>query len=232
MAVDTAAVPRRVPARGVGPDPLPVAGLVDPVRPRRSWRYTAGAIAAILAGGLLSVSIYTATQQSESVFVVASTIERGATFTAADLTTITVTPGQGIDGYTPTEAGQVIGKIAAVTLPKGSLITRASVAAQLPVPAGEAVVGIAVKPSQMPATALTAGDHVIVTPVARQNATIEQARSQPVDVHATVVAPPTTDPSTGLVVVDVTVSTADASDLAGRAAVGQVAIYLTSGTDR
>lgn len=232
MAVDTAAVRRRPPARGVGPESSPVAGLVDPVRPRRSWRYTAGAIAAILAGGLLSVSIYTAAQHTEAVFVVASTVERGATFTAADLTTITVTPGQRIDGYTPTEAGQVIGKVAAVTLPKGTLITHAAVVTQLPVPAGEAVVGIAVKPSQMPATALTAGDEIVVTPVASQNATVEQARSQPVDVHATVVAPPTTDPSTGLVVVDVTISTAEASDVAGRAAAGQVAIYLTSGTDR
>lgn len=232
MAVDTATARRRVPSRDLQPGMSSVAGLVDPVRPHRSWRYTAGAIAAIFAGGLLSVSIYTASQHSESVFVVASTIERGTTFAAADLTTLTVTPGQRIDGYTTTEAPQIIGKVAAVTLLKGSLITRSTVVTQLPVPSGKAVVGIAVKPSQMPAIGLTAGDRVVVTPVASQNATIEQPGNRPVDVDATVVAPPTTDPSTGLVTVDVTVSTAEASDVAGRAAAGQVAVYLTGGTDR
>ena len=207
-----------------------MAGLVDPVRPRRSWRYTAGAIAAILAGGLLSVSIYTASQHAESVFVVASTMQRGATFTAADLTTIAVTPGQRIDGYTPSESRQIIGRVAAVALPRGSLITHAAVASQLPLPSGQAVVGIAVKSSQMPAIGLEAGDRVVITPVASQSATIAQTGTQAADVDATVVASPTTDPSTGLVVVDVTVSAADASDVAGRSAAGQVAIYLTSGT--
>lgn len=207
-----------------------MAGLVDPVRPRRSWRYTAGAIAAILAGGLLSVSIYTASQKSESVFVVASTVERGETFTSADLTTITVTPGQRIDGYTLSESEQIIGRVAAVTLPKGSLVTHAAVATQLPVPAGQAVVGIAVKPSQMPAIGLESGDRVVITPVASQSATIAHTGPQAGDVDASVLAPPTTDPSTGLVVVDVTISAADASDVAGRSAAGQVAIYLTSGT--
>lgn len=209
-----------------------VEGFVDPVRSRRSWRYTAGAVAAILAGGLLAVTLYTQARQTVTVFTVAGTVQRGATFTAGDLATITVTPGQRIDGYTPGQAAEVVGKVAAVTLPAGSLITRGAVAARLPIGGGRAVVGVAVKASQMPATRLTAGDQVVVTPIAGQNGTVESKGAAPVDVAATVIDAPTTDSTTGLVVIDVSVPSSEASDVAGRAAAGQVAVYLTGGNGR
>lgn len=209
-----------------------VDGFVDPVRSRRSWRYTAGAIAAIVAGGLLAVAVYTQVQQTVTVFTVSGTVQRGATFTARDLATITVTPGQRIDGYTSGQAAQIIGKIAAVTLPAGSLITRSAVVDRLPIDDGHAVVGVAVKASQMPATGLEAGDQVVITPIAGQTGMVESKESAPVDVAATVVDAPVADPTTGLVVVDVSVTSPEASDVAGRAAAGQVAIYLTGGDGR
>lgn len=208
-------------------------GFVDPVRGRRSWRYTAGAVAAILAGGLLAVGVYTQAQHTVTVLTTADTVPRGHTFTARDLTTLTITPGQRIAGFTTGQAAQVIGKVATVTLPAGSMITRTAVAAALPVASGQAVVGIAVKSSQMPATDLTAGDEVVVTPIAGQAGTVVSKQAAPVDVTAVVVDAPVSDPTTSLVVVDVSVPSSEASDLAGRAAAGQVALYLTSsGTGR
>ena len=207
-------------------------GVVEPVRSRRSWRYTAGAAAAILAGGLLSAALYSQGQRTETLFTLARTVQRGETITARDLTTITVTPGQRIDGYAPAQAASLIGRVAAITLPAGSLVTRSAIARQLPIGEGRAVVGVAVKASQMPATGLSAGDRVVITPIAGQEGTVESTRAAPVDVAATVAAAPTTDPVTGLVVVDVTVPVAEASDVAGRAAAGQVAVYLIGGTGR
>jgi hypothetical protein len=235
MAVDVPAVVGRIRTatgrtpKPAGPDPT-ADGLVEPVRGRRSWRYTAGAIAAILAGGLLAVGIYTQAQHTVTVFTTAGTIERGHTFAARDLSTLTIAPGQPVAGFTTAQAAHIVGKVATVTLPAGSMITRTAVAAALPIPSGQAVVGIAVKPSQMPATVLTVGDDVVITPIAGQAGTVVSKRAAPVDVVAVVTAAPVTDPATGLVVVDVSVASSEASDLAGRAAAGQVAVYLTSST--
>lgn len=229
-----AAAGRRRPAATRSDRTGPTAdGFVEPVRGRRSWRYTAGAVAAILAGGVLAVGVYTQAQHTVTVFTTAGTVERGHTFTARDLTTLTITPGQRVTGFTTGQAAQIIGNVATVTLPAGSMITRTAVAASLPVASGQAVVGIAVKPSQMPAIGFAAGDQVVVTPIAGQGGTVVSKQAAPVDVSAVVVDAPVTDPTTGLVVVDVSVTSSEASDLAGRAAAGQVALYLTgTGTGR
>jgi hypothetical protein len=200
---------------------------VFPVRARRSWGYGAAAIAAIVVGGLLSAFLYSSTQHSEQVFVVATALDRGQTIAAQDLTTITITPGQRIDAFTPAQAGQLIGKTITAALPKGSLLTHGAVADRLPIPAGEAIVGVALKPSQMPSTPISAGSRIVITPIAGQNATVKS--TQAADVPATVVDQLATNQSTGLVIVNVYIASRDASDVAGRAAAGLVTLYVEPG---
>lgn len=212
------------PASAVGAS----AGVV-PVRTRRSWGYTAAAVAAIVVGGMLSAQLYTNLQHTTTVFVTSTVIDRGTTITAQDLGTLQIAAGQPVSGFTPDQASQVLGKTAAVTLPKGSLLTTGAVTGAVSVPAGMAVVGVALKLSQMPSIGLHAGDRVVLTPIANQNTTVSSSPTAG-NVPATVSNRPTTDPTSGLTVVNVEVSQADAGDLAGRAAAGLVALYLAPGT--
>jgi hypothetical protein len=213
--------------------PVPVPGAeasVAPVRTRRSWGYGAGALAAIIVGGLIGAFVYTGTQHTDEVWVVRSDVPRGQTITAQDLAVINVAHGQHTAGFTgPAAKDRIIGKIAIVDLPGGSLVTEKSIAATLPVPAGKSLVGIALKTSQVPSVPLHAGDKVVITPIAQQAGTISAGAQKAGDVDAIIATDPKPDSASGTVVVNVYVTASRASDVAGRAAGGQVTLYLDSG---
>lgn len=224
---------RRRPAPVAEPQTIP-AGLgsteqaaVAPVRTRRSWGYGAGAVAAIIVGGLVGYFVYTGTQHTDEIWVVSQTVDRGETVTAQDLAVINVAHGQRTAGFTgPAAKDQIIGKVAIVDLPKGSMVTGQSIAKTLPVPDGKSMVGIALKTSQLPSVDLHAGDRVIITPIAAQAGTAGAAGKAPSDVDATVATDPKADASSGTVIVNVYVANSAASDVAGRAAAGEVTVYL------
>jgi hypothetical protein len=229
MLIDTTTVPAR---RVGGPERRrPVTtGAGDPVAPvrrRRSRGYAAAAVAAIAAGGLLSALLWQSLQHTTTVFVTSTSVEQGATITANELTTLQIAAGQPVTAFSPAQARDVVGKTAAVALPAGSLVTPAALRSEMTVPAGKALVGIALKSSQMPSVPLHPGDEVVLTPVANLNTTVTSKTAG--DVPAVVADSPTADTASGATVVNVDVATADASDLAGRAAAGTVALYLVSG---
>ncbi len=202
----------------------PVASTsVAPVRTRRPWGYGAVAVALILVGGLLAVFLYNNLQRTDLVFVAAHELDRGDTIAATDLTTLAVIPGQQIDAFTKEQAKELIGKVALVPVPAGGLISSSAVADELPIPAGMALVGLALKSTQMPSVSLRAGDEVVLTSVAQQSAGLEQTG---LDIKGTIVATPDTDQVSGTTLVNVYVSKAVASDLASRAAAGTITLYV------
>ena len=201
------------------------AGVVRPVRTRRSWIWVAGAAALILAGGLLSVFLYTSLGHPDEVFAVTRSIPRGTTITADDLTSLALASGQRSPAISTSSPSEVIGKVTTVDLPKGSLITPASIAATQQVPAGRALVGLSLKPSRLPAEPLVAGSHLEIVPIASD--TIGDA-SVPTSTISGVVSDTSVDQQAGTTIVDVYVSETVAADLTSRAAAGSVAIYLTS----
>lgn len=228
MATDTATPPtRKTRSRKTPPPPAPAAAqteLVDPVRTKRGWGYGFAAIAAIIVGGLLTMFVYIGLQHSDEVFVVNSTIDRGQTISATDLSVIQVAPNQRVAGFT--QSADIVGKVATVDLPKGSLVTPASIATALPIPSGKSLVGIALKRSQLPSTPLHAGDKVTIVPIAQQQGAVGSGASTPSNVQAIVATTDQVDQSSGLVVVNVYVSQSAAGDVAGRAAAGQVTLYV------
>lgn len=214
--------PQPTPAAAPSNRPAPVA----PVRTRRSWGYGAGAIAAIIVGGLIGAFVYTGTQHSDEVWVVNKAVVRGDAITAQDLAVIDVAHGQRTAGFTGVAAkDQIIGKVATVDLPKGSLVTHDSIATKAPVPDGDALVGVALKTTQLPAAPLHAGDKVVIAPIAQQAGTLGAGKKVD-DISAVVASDPKPDTASGSVVVDVYVSASSASDVAGRAAAGEVTVYL------
>lgn len=214
-AMATPVTPARVPA---------TAESITPVRTRRSRIWVAGAAALILVGGLLNVFLFTSAGHPDEVFVVTHNIPRGTTLSTGDLASVALASGQSSPAISTSSPSKVLGKVTTVDLPKGSLITPASIAATQPIPAGRALVGLSLKPAQRPAQSLVAGDHVEIVPVtANTNGDVSVTTSTiPGTVSDTVV-----DQQSGTTIVDVYVSQTVAADLTSRAAAGAVAIYLT-----
>ena len=200
------------------------ADLVAPVRARRSWVWVAGAAALILVGGLLNIFLFTSVGHPDEVFAVSRNIPRGTTLTSGDLTSLALASGQSSPAISTASASEVIGKVATVDLPKGSLVTPAAIAATEQVPAGRALVGLSLKPSQLPAEPLVAGNHVDIVPIATATA---GGASVTTSTISGVVSDTTVNQQSGTTIVDVYVSQTVAADLTSRAAAGFVAIYLT-----
>lgn len=226
MAIDTT---ERAPQKN-GRHPAPsTAGAepddaVKPVRTRRPWGLGFAAFACVVAAGLGSMFLYGSLQHTERAFTVTATVQRGATLTAGDLAAVEVAPGQRLSALA--SPSQIIGKVATVTLPKGSLVTPSSVADALPIPKGQALVGVALKPSQIPSVPLNPGDSVEIVPIAAQQGSVPAGQEPPSPVKATVATAAAPNASTGLTVVNVYVPQSVAAGIAGRAAAGMVTLYV------
>lgn len=205
--------------------PATDVGVVPPVRTKRSRIWVAGATALILAGGLLSVFVYTSLGHPDEVFAVARSIPRGTTITADDLTSLALASGQRSPAISTTTPSEVIGKVTTVDLPKGSIVTPAAIAATQQIPAGRALVGLSLKSSQLPAEPLVAGNRVEIVPIASDTTGDASVTTSTI---SGVVSDISIDQQSDTTIVDVYVSETVAADLTSRAAAGTVAIYLTS----
>jgi hypothetical protein len=225
MATDTALPEsKQTRARRNNPPGAEDGAVISAVRTKPSWKYGFGAIALVIVGGLISLFLYMGVQHSTQIFVVNTNVTRGQTIQATELGVIDVAPNQHVTGFT--QASDIVGKVATVDLPKGSLVTPSAIASKLPVPEGKALVGIPLKQSQLPSVPLRAGDRVVITPIAAASGSVQEHQSTPSDVTGTVATSSVVNPSTGLTVVNVYVSQSAASDVAGRAAAGLVTVYV------
>lgn len=217
-------VTETAPTAKSAPTRLDAGETISPVRSKRSWVWAAGAIALIVAGGLGSVVIFSASSHTQEVFVVNGEVHRGDVIGKTDLGTLDIAEGQKTQGIPVSQASDIIGKVATVDLPKGSLVTSSAIAAGLSVPEGKALVGLSLKPAQLPAQQLVAGDDVQIVSVAT-NATGQGGSGSSSAISGTV-SDTASDQSSGTTVVDVYVNATVASDLTSRAAAGAVAIYV------
>ncbi len=85
----------------------------------------------------------------------------GHTIEASDLTTAQMA-GNDIPAYAGNHMDEVIGKIAAVGLVKGEILNQAMVSTSAATPTGYVVAGVLLKPGQLPAGGVSAGDKVMV----------------------------------------------------------------------
>lgn len=210
-------------ARGEKTPPRPAAVGQPTKSRRRVWMIALG-ITIVLIGALATWYVTTTTSQTVSVLTIKSDVERGEAITQDDLTTIAIAGGQSTDAYTTaSEATTVVGQVAAVDLPAGSLVTSSNVLDTLPVPEGSSIVGIALTSSQLPSYRLAAGDAVrlVDTPVAQG----EPPTEDPTTFKATVFTT-TYDETNQVWIVDVVVPNREAASIAARAATQRVSIVL------
>jgi hypothetical protein len=107
-------------------------------------------------------SLYSSANRQTSVLIVVATIDQGQSITASDLGEASVSISSGVEPVAVSDAYQLSGKRASVTIPAGSLLTMADVSEGPAVAPGDAVVGIALKAGQLPAGGVKAGDHVMM----------------------------------------------------------------------
>jgi hypothetical protein len=133
-----------------------------PTRPRSYGTVAAGVLFLVMSG-LLSVVVFNQVGDTDSVLAVRDQVAQGQTIEREDLVSKQVA---GVDDAVAVEdTDAVVGKTAAVDLLAGQVVTTSAVTDD-PVPgSGRALVGLALKPSQMPGAGLEAGDLVRVMAV-------------------------------------------------------------------
>jgi hypothetical protein len=99
-----------------------------------------------------------------SVLALARNVTVGQRLTSADVRSVRVSTEDGVATIPASQIGTVVGDIVAVSLPTGALLTRGELG-PVNLPAGQAVVAVAVKSGQAP-PGLAAGEHVELIPTA------------------------------------------------------------------
>jgi hypothetical protein len=179
---------------------------------------TLGALAFLYVSGQLS--------SAEPVIAVTADVERGTVITADDVGVANAVPDPALAPLPAERMDDVIGLRAATDLVAGSLLTEASVTADVVPAAGEAVVGVALNPAQVPGEPLLPGDVLLVVDTPRSGD--DPPAEEPSAIEATVLRTyPPAGPSDPLVV-DVVVPSEQATALAARVATGRVGVVLMS----
>lgn len=202
--------------------------LPQPKRRRRPLLLAAGAVLVVL-GAVGAYGLASSASHRVAVVAVAADVAWGQPITAADLVEVQIVTDPSLHPMPWADRSTAIGKLASTDLHVGSLLTIDDVmAGQIPA-AGQALVGVAVKPGLLPATELAGRQQVWITRADRDNQTPAQPTGEPVGpVRAVVYAVGATDASGGRTV-DVLVDSADAATVADWSAAGVAAIIVVAG---
>jgi hypothetical protein len=111
-----------------------------------------------------------------SVLALARSVTVGQRLTSADVRTVRVSADAGVATIPASTLSQVTGQQVAVSLPAGALLTRAELGSAA-LPAGQAIVAVAVKAGQAPPELMT-GDHVLLV-LAQTSGAIDSSTGAP-----------------------------------------------------
>ncbi|MFJ3176080.1 SAF domain-containing protein [Streptomyces roseus] len=202
---------------------------------RRRPGLIALSIALIAAGGLSGALLFTASGQRSSVLVVVRDVPVGQAISSADLAPASIALDPAVKAVPVGKKAGLVGQRAAVALKSGSLLSPGQVTSASLVKAGEQLVGVALKPSQLPASRLAPGQKVLIVSTpdpAPAGAAAGSGKpadaTAPATLAATVVAVGVAVPATGVVVVDVAVPSASGPTLAARVATGAIALIVAA----
>mgnify|MGYP006331124971 FL=1 len=148
--------------RGSAVPPPPPALHLGRLPRRRRWGLTASGVVLVVVCAVAAYLLVVTTGLTRPYLAVTHRIPYGAVLTSADLTTVNVNTVAGLRSIPANQRAQVVGRHAAVELFPGTLLTRAQLADRtIPAP-GQQLVGIDLKPAQLPARPLKAGDPVVL----------------------------------------------------------------------
>lgn len=190
------------------------------LRARRSARLVIIGILFACLGSLTMAWAWTATQDSQTVVLMAKDVARGARVEASDLATTTLGRADGVAVLPADQASQIVGQYAWVDLPAGSLPGAGSVGAQV-VPAGTAHVGLRLGAGRLPSQPLPAGARVTLVAVP---SAMDNDRNPGAQFEAIVVAAPRATSDGASWLLDVQVNDGSAAAVAALAAAERVSV--------
>jgi len=161
MSILNSTLPRRS-RSGAEPAPLrpPTGG-----RDRRAVAAVASLIV-VCASVAAFADLYASAGHKTAAVVVEQSLVQGQAITAAQLGQADVSVSSGVDYVPVAEASALIGKRAAAAVPAGSLLTPGDLTSAPALPTGSAVVGLALKDGQFPASGLVPGEQVMIVQTA------------------------------------------------------------------
>ncbi|MGF7235111.1 MAG: SAF domain-containing protein [Frankia sp.] len=210
--------------------------------PRR--RISAGRVG--LAAGLVALCGLVVTVafgqagHRKAVLAVARPVAAGTTITDADMRVVRVS-AQGLSLLPASERAAVVGRIAAVDLAPGTTLSASEVTGTAIPGAGQALVGVLLKPGQLPGRPLVPGDRVqLVTNASSAGSTTAASSSSDgsssdggagsaagtTRTAAVVDVTPVAAAADGSRVIDLQVSAADAPTVEADAAAGRLGVVL------
>lgn len=184
---------------------------------------------------------YASTNHQTAAIVVIETIQQGQVIRGSDLGQASVAVTSGVVPIPVSDASELSGKRAAVTIPAGSLLVTADVTGTRSIAAGDAVVGVALKAGQLPASGVEPGDPVMIVETSSSGSALASSASAgassgdpgsstgvlvPEAVVYDVDSPPADSSSGASELVSVEVSGTLAAAVTTAAATGQVSLAL------
>ena len=147
----------------------PANGLPTPARPRRPLLVLVGLMLAASAAALVAALLNAATATT-LVWTTAVDVSRGQPLAPNELAAMEVgaAAAERLVAATPESRHELVGRVWAVDLPAGALLSPALVTERLIVPDGQALVGLRLAPGDFPAAGLRPGDIVMVVESAVQ----------------------------------------------------------------
>lgn len=189
----------------------------------RSWGAVTAGVLVIVVAGMLGALAFFQAGQTTSVIAVRDAVAKGETIERDNLISKQVA---GVDGAVAVEdLHTVVGKTVGVGLTAGQIVTTGNVSENsIPGP-GQSVVGLAVRPAQMPGEGLVAGDfvRVVVVPAA-DDTSAEPSDPQVIAESAQVLAVSRSQTGDAVRVVTVIASESQAGGLATASAAGRLAV--------
>ncbi len=200
-------------------------------------------IAVVATCSALFALLYVRSSRLVADIAVTHQIAQGEIIEGSDLRQVDVALSGGMSAVPVSDAAQVIGRPAAVTLLAGTLLIPPDLGGPPALSSGQSIVGMDLKPGMLPAAGVEPGEGVLLVltgpagePVTGNTSTQSSSSGpsgQSQDVIAATVAGVDTSPDdsgAGDVVVSVQVPIASASLVAGWSAAGQVALVQTGGS--
>ena len=200
---------------------------------RRRWGMLSLGVTLVAVGAVVSYLLMVTVGVTRPYLALARDVPPGATIGPDDVVVVNVNPAPGLRPVPAVQRDQMIGKQAAAQLFQGTLLTAAEVADRgVPAP-DQQVVGVELKPGQVPARTLRTGQAVIlvVVPAASVVGVPEAASGAaagPSTIPATVAGPGVPEAG-GNVRVDVAVAAADGPRVASMAVAGRIVLVVTGG---
>jgi len=207
---------------------MPMPAPPQPVRTlaRRRGALIGVGMALVALGALAFLFVSARMNETREVIAVVHDLERGSLIGADDVAVARLVADPRLAPVAADRIEDVVGLRASTDLVAGTLLTDASLAAEVIPGDGQTVVGVALLPAQMPGEPLLAGDTILIvdTPAAGE---APPSSETPTAIEATVLQTHSRAEAER-VVVDVVVPRADALDLAARVATGRIGVVLES----